>query len=93
MAASASRRRRRPTSTRPTTGSPGTRAPGQPTLRPRLTKSAAFVRLHAAAQRAGIPLPDTLARKHSAGIEQLMLEMSSEYLDRHRLEDLLALLE
>jgi superfamily II DNA or RNA helicase len=68
-------------------------ATAQPTLRPRLTKSAAFLRLSEAAERAGLILPDTLARKHSAGIEQLMNEMSGEYLDRQRLADLLALLE
>jgi SNF2 family DNA or RNA helicase len=65
----------------------------QPTLRPRLTRSAAFVRLQEAAQKAGLTLPDVLARKHAAGIEQLMLEMSNEYLDRQRLADLLALVE
>jgi superfamily II DNA or RNA helicase len=69
------------------------RATAQPTLRPRLTKSAAFHKLNEAAKRAGLTLPDMLARKHTAGIEQLMLEMSAEYLDRQRLDDLLALLE
>jgi superfamily II DNA or RNA helicase len=68
-------------------------ATAQPTLRPRLTKSAAFLRLSEAAERAGLTLPDMLARKHSAGIEQLMHEMSGEYLDRQRLADLLALFE
>ena len=68
-------------------------AVAQPTLRPRLTKSAAFLRLSEAAERAGLTLPDTLARKHSAGIEQLMNEMAGEYLDRQRLADLLALFE
>jgi superfamily II DNA or RNA helicase len=64
-----------------------------PTLRPRLTKTAAFIRLHEAARKAGIALPEILARKHSAGIERLMLEMSGEFLDRQRLRELLALLE
>ena len=64
----------------------------QPTLRPRLTKTAAFIRLHEAARRAGLTLPDDLARKHKAGIEQIMIEMSGEYLDRQRLDDLLALI-
>ncbi|PYQ30988.1 MAG: hypothetical protein DMF56_03525 [Acidobacteria bacterium] len=68
-------------------------ATAQPTLRPRLTRSAAFLRLQNAAERAGLTLPDALARKHSAGIEQLMNEMSGEYLDRQRLADLLALFE
>jgi superfamily II DNA or RNA helicase len=75
------------------TAPPRNRATAQPTLRPRLTKSAAFMKLNEAAQRAGLTLPDTLARKHTAGIEQLMIEMSAEYLDRQRLDDLLALLE
>lgn len=66
-------------------------ATAQPTLRPRLTKTAAFLRLREAATRAGLTLPDQLARKHSAGIEQLMLTMSAEYLDRQRLADLIAL--
>ena len=74
------------------TGQPGNRAIGQPTLRPRLTKSAAFTWLHEAAKTAGLTLPDTLARKHKAGVEQIMLEMSGEYLDRQRLDDLLALI-
>ncbi|HJQ36366.1 MAG TPA: DEAD/DEAH box helicase [Thermoanaerobaculia bacterium] len=75
------------------TGRPGNRETGQPTLRPRLTKTAAFFKLQEAAKRAGLTLPDSLARKHTAGIEQLMLEMSNEYLDRQRLADLLALVE
>ena len=68
-------------------------ATAKPTLPPRLTRTAAFFKLAEAAQKAGLVLPDTLARKHTAGIEQLMLEMSNEYLDRQRLADLLALLE
>lgn len=67
--------------------------PQTPTLRPRLTKTAAFFKLQEAATRAGLVLPECLARKHSAGIERLILEMSNEYLDRQRLEELLALLE
>jgi superfamily II DNA or RNA helicase len=67
--------------------------PRTPTLRPPVTKSAAFVRLLDAAHRAGLDLPDSLARKHAAGIEQIMLEMSGEYLDRQRLAELLALVE
>lgn len=72
-------------------GKPG--ETGQPTLRPRLTKTAAFFKLQEAAQKAGLTLPDALARKHPAGIERLMLEMSNEYLDRQRLAELLALFE
>ena len=75
-----------------TTAQPRNRETAQPTLRPRLTKTSAFIRLHEAARRAGLTLPDTLARTHKAGIEQILLEMSGEYLDRQRLDDLLALL-
>lgn len=56
------------------------------TLRPRLAKSAAYVAL-----AAKWPLPDHLARRNKAGIEQLMLEMSREYLDQRRVDELIAL--
>jgi len=59
----------------------------QPTLRPRLTKRAAFTRLRARDAN----LPDVLARRHTAGIEQIMEEMSTEYLDQRRIDDLVAL--
>ena len=72
---------------------PGNRATGKPTLRPRLAKNAAFLRLRDAARRAGLSLPETLARRHQAGIEQIMREMSGEYLDRQRLDELVALIE
>ena len=75
------------------TAQPRDCATAQPTLRPRLTKTAAFLRLRDAAERAGLTLPDCLARKHPAGIEQLILTMSAEYLDRRRLADLLALID
>lgn len=58
------------------------------TLRSRLTAASGFSRLRAAAKR---ELPELLARRHKAGIEALMAEMSREYLDARRLEDLLAL--
>ncbi|HYC61294.1 MAG TPA: DEAD/DEAH box helicase [Thermoanaerobaculia bacterium] len=54
----------------------------------RLVSDSAFARLRAATQLA---LPDVLARRHKAGIDQLMDEMSREYLDQRRLDDLLAL--
>lgn len=54
-----------------------------PTLRPRLTD--------AAYSRSPLPLPETLARRHKAGIELLIDEMSREYFDQARLEHLLAL--
>jgi SNF2 family DNA or RNA helicase len=62
--------------------------PGSTTLRPRLTSSAAYAELRAAA---GLQLPDFLARRHKAGLERLMFEMSREYLDARRLDDLVEL--
>lgn len=59
-----------------------------PTLPSRLTSDSAFMRLRAATS---LPLPESLARRHKAGIEQLMEEMSREYLDQRRLDELLAL--
>jgi superfamily II DNA/RNA helicase len=64
--------------------------PDSPTLPARLTHNSAFARLRAATQLA---LPEILARRHKAGIEQLMDEMSREYLDQRRIDDLLALAE
>jgi superfamily II DNA or RNA helicase len=65
---------------------PATR-PSQPTLRPRVTRHAAFTRLHAR----DAALPELLARRHRAGIEQIIEEMSREYLDQRRIDDLVAL--
>ena len=58
------------------------------TLRPRLTGASGYARLRAAVGR---ELPEVLARRHKAGLEALMTEMSHEYLDTRRLDDLLAL--
>lgn len=58
------------------------------TLRPRLTEGGGYARLRAATGR---ELPDLLARRHKAGLEALMNEMSCEYLDARRLDDLIAL--
>ena len=54
------------------------------TLRPRLARGAAFLKFPA-------ELPDLLARRHKAGIESLIEEMSGEYLDQRRIDDLVAL--
>lgn len=59
----------------------------QPTLRPRLTKGAAFLALRARHDA----LPDVLARRHKAGLEQIIGEMSREFLDQRRIDDLIAL--
>ncbi|HEX2060909.1 MAG TPA: DEAD/DEAH box helicase [Thermoanaerobaculia bacterium] len=66
---------------------PGELATHVPTLRPRMT-NAAFLGL-----RERVPLPDVLARRHKAGVELLIAEMSREYLDQRRLDDLLSLVE
>lgn len=62
----------------------------RPTLRPRLASGAAFLRLQAATR---LTLPELLARRHRAGLEQLMAEMSGEYLDDCRIAELAALAE
>ena len=56
------------------------------TMRPRLARSAAYLALASRWE-----LPDHLARRHKAGIEQLMAEMAREYLDQRRIDDLIAL--
>jgi superfamily II DNA or RNA helicase len=61
-----------------------------PTLPARLTSDSAFARLRAATELA---LPEILARRHKAGIEQVMEEMSREYLDQQRLDELISLAE
>lgn len=58
----------------------------QPTLRPRVTREAAITRLH-------VNAPDSLLRRHKAGLEQLIDEMSREYLDQRRIDDLVALVD
>lgn len=57
------------------------------TLRPRVTSQAACVRL---AKRVAA-LPEILQRRHKAGIERIIEEMSREYLDQRRIDDLVAL--
>jgi superfamily II DNA or RNA helicase len=61
-----------------------------PTLPARLISDSAYAHLRAATNLA---LPDLLARRHKAGIEQWMEEMSHEYLDQQRLDDLVAVAE
>jgi superfamily II DNA or RNA helicase len=62
----------------------------RPTLGARLTSDCAYARLRAATDLA---LPGILARRHKAGIEQWMEEMSRHYLDQQRLDDLVAVAE
>ncbi|HET8775352.1 MAG TPA: DEAD/DEAH box helicase [Thermoanaerobaculia bacterium] len=59
---------------------------GQPTLRPRVTKEAAITRLNAR-------VPEPLMRRHKAGLELLIDEMSRELLDDARIAYLLTLAE
>lgn len=62
----------------------------RPTLPARLASESAYAHLRAAT---GLALPDVLARRHKAGIEQWMEQMSHEYLDQQRLDDLVAVAE
>jgi superfamily II DNA/RNA helicase len=62
--------------------------PSQTTLPPRLVSDSAYLRLRAAT---ALPLPEVLARRHKGGIEQMIEQMSREYLDQRRLDDLVAL--
>ena len=56
------------------------------TLRPRVTSDAAISRLKAS-------VPDALLRRHKAGLELLIEEMSREYIDDARIAHLVALVE
>lgn len=58
----------------------------QPSMRPRLAEGAAYLALSRRCE-----LPDALARRHKAGIEQLMFEMSREFLDQRRIDALIEL--
>lgn len=64
-----------------------------PTIRPRLTRDAAAVRFLHAAERLRLQLPKSLFRRHRAGVELLLNEMTGEYLDESRVADLLAILD
>lgn len=67
---------------------PGSRIAVQapPTLRPRVTRDAAITRLR-------VPVPDALLRRHKAGLELLIDELSREPPDETRLTHLLTLAE
>jgi superfamily II DNA or RNA helicase len=56
----------------------------QPTLRPRVARDAAIRRLD-------LDLPEELDRRHKAGIEMLIEEMSREYIDEARIAYLVSL--
>lgn len=54
------------------------------TLRPRVTAQAAIAKIP-------LPLPDTLDRRHKAGLERLVAALSRGVIDSRRLADLLAI--
>ncbi|MGZ8781356.1 MAG: hypothetical protein ACXW31_15665, partial [Thermoanaerobaculia bacterium] len=58
----------------------------RPSLRPRVTQDAALTRLN-------VRVPDHLIRRHKAGLELLIEEMSREYIDDARIAYLVALAE
>lgn len=62
------------------------------TLRPRLAREAAALRLIRSLERIGVDVPDAIERRHRAGLERLMIEMAGEFLDVARVADLSALL-
>lgn len=63
---------------------------GERVLRPRVARDAAVVRFYAALEKRGMATPELLARRHRAGVERLLAEMTREYLDVQRIEELLA---
>lgn len=62
-------------------------------LPPHLPRDAPAMVLLRALREHGLDPPERLVRRHRAGIERLMLEMSREYLDEHRLGELIALID
>jgi superfamily II DNA or RNA helicase len=82
---------REPDSVTPPSQVPRFARDNRSSLRPRLPKNAPALLFFEAAGRAGLEPPDTLLRRHRAGIELLLREMASEYLDQRRLDDLVAL--
>ncbi len=61
-------------------------------LPPHLTRDAPAVALIRLLRSRGLHAPPQLARRYRAGVERLFAEMSGEFIDRRRLDDLLALL-
>lgn len=72
--------------------SPTATPPRTTTLRPRLSADAAILPFAAAARHAGLSVTPALYRRHKAGLEQLLREMTGESLDQKRLDELLAFL-
>jgi superfamily II DNA or RNA helicase len=63
------------------------------TLRPRLARDAAALRLIRAIERLGLDVPDAIERRHRAGLDRLLAEMAGEFLDAARVADAAALIE
>jgi superfamily II DNA/RNA helicase len=63
------------------------------TLRPRLARDAAALRLIRAAERLGLGMPETIERRHRAGLERLLAQMAGEFLDARRVAEAAALIE
>ncbi|MGZ4810614.1 MAG: helicase-related protein, partial [Thermoanaerobaculia bacterium] len=72
-------------------GRPARRFPAV-TLPPRLTRDAAAVALIPMLERRGICVPESMERRHKAGLERLIAAMTGEYLDERRIESLFAAL-
>lgn len=70
-------------------GRPARRSPAV-TLPPRLTRDAAAVKLIPMLERRGIPVVESMERRHKAGLERLIAAMTGEYLDERRIESLFA---
>lgn len=61
----------------------------QPTMRPRITRNTAAFRFLESMRCHPFEVPESLERRHRAGLERLLVEMSREYVDRRRIDDLL----
>jgi hypothetical protein len=58
-----------------------------------VTRDSAALRFIRTARRYGLEVPECVAKRHRAGVERLLDEMSREYLDEKRVGDLLALIK
>jgi superfamily II DNA or RNA helicase len=75
-----------------TVPSAATSCGGPSTLPPRVARDAAIVEFLSATKRMDLFVPAWLERRHKAGVERLLHAASREYLDRPRLDDLLAMI-
>jgi len=63
------------------------------TIRPRVARDSAVLAFLRAIEKLGIDVPASLERRHKAGVERLLAEMSNEFLDEKRVAELLALID